>query len=100
MSKQSELAKHILFIGNLPYSSQKENLLQLAQQFGEVSNCAIVEDERGRSKGFGFVRYQNEQDASNAFQALNDFTIQDRVLRVSYARSDSQYLEVLSVGHQ
>ena len=61
-----------LFIGNLPFSMDEEQLTALFAQYGEVASLNIVKDKfNGRSKGFGFVEFTNEDDAMKAVTALD-----------------------------
>lgn len=61
-----------LFIGNLPFSMDEEQLTALFAQYGEVASLNIVKDKfNGRSKGFGFVEYTNDEEAMKALAALD-----------------------------
>ncbi|MFZ2725642.1 MAG: RNA-binding protein, partial [Methylococcaceae bacterium] len=56
-----------LFIGNLPWNLNWEDLKEIFSVYGEVTYVKVVKDkETGRSKGFGFVGFANEIDAANA----------------------------------
>lgn len=61
-----------LFIGNLPFSMTEEQLTALFGEYGQVESFNIVKDKfNGRSKGFGFVEYSNEEEAQKAIAALD-----------------------------
>ena len=61
-----------LFIGNLPFSMTEEQLTALFGEYGQVESLNIVKDKfNGRSKGFGFVEYTNEEEAQKAITALD-----------------------------
>ena len=52
-----------IYVGNLPYTADNDQLAQLFAVFGEVIEAAIIMDrDTGRSKGFGFVQMTNEGD--------------------------------------
>lgn len=77
------MAKRI-YVGNLPFRSTAEEVRQLFGQYGDVTSVDIVTDrETGRSRGFCFVEMENADDAINA---LNDYDMDGRKLRVNEAR--------------
>ena len=54
-----------IYVGNLPYSIDRDELSEIFSAFGEVSAARIVNDrESGRSKGFGFVEMPNDEEAN------------------------------------
>jgi cold-inducible RNA-binding protein len=78
-----------LFVGNLAYSTMDHQLEQLFSQYGTVLSAAVVLDRQtGRSRGFGFVEYDNETAAHAAIDALNETEFDGRTItvRVAYDR--------------
>lgn len=78
-----------LYVGNLPWSMTNDQLAELFGQHGEVvADSAVIITDRmsGRSKGFGFVEFTNEEDAKAALEALNEFEVEGRPLKVTVAR--------------
>ncbi len=76
-----------LYVGNLSYRINSSDLEQLFSQHGNVRSAEVVADrETGRSKGFGFVEMQSEEDAQNAIAALNGQEHAGRALTVNEAR--------------
>lgn len=75
-----------LFVGNINWSASKEDLENIFSQYGELEEVVLIKDETGRSKGFGFVTYKNEEDAKTATTELNGFQIDGRALFVNEAR--------------
>jgi RNA recognition motif-containing protein len=76
-----------LYVGNLNYQTQEEDLRSLFEQYGEVASANIVFDrDTGRSRGFGFVEFTDEQAARSAESALNGAELDGRTLRVNEAR--------------
>jgi RNA recognition motif-containing protein len=62
-----------LFVGNLPFSISQDQLIAIFAQYGQVMAANIVSDRfSGRSKGFGFVEFEKEEDAMKAVVELND----------------------------
>jgi RNA recognition motif-containing protein len=76
-----------LYVGNLLYEVQDQDLQDLFAQYGTLSSATVVRfSDTGRSKGFGFVEYENEADAQAAVDALNNSDFQGRTIFVSEAR--------------
>lgn len=76
-----------IYVGNLPYSVDREELREIFSAFGEVSATRIVNDrESGRSKGFGFVEMPNQAEATAAINALNGQEIGGRKAVINEAR--------------
>lgn len=76
-----------IYVGNLPYSTDRDALREIFAAYGEVSAARIVNDrETGRSKGFGFVEMPNDAQARQAIEALNGSDIGGRKAIVNEAR--------------
>ena len=76
-----------LYVGNLPYSVTEERLQQHFAQHGSVVSARIITDKfTGRSKGFGFVEMNSDQEAERAATALNGTDFEGRNIVVSEAR--------------
>lgn len=75
-----------LFVGNISWNAEKEQLEELFSQHGDVENVILIRDEEGRSKGFGFVEFASDEDAQSAKDALNGFSFMERDLFVNDAR--------------
>src|SRR2546430_13112548 len=80
------MAKNI-YVGNLTWECTADDLLALFQEHGKVARAQVVSDrETGRSRGFGFVEMENDQEAQNAITALNGQDFRGRPLTVNEAR--------------
>ena len=76
-----------IYVGNLPYSTDRDALREIFAAYGEVSAARIVNDrETGRSKGFGFVEMPDDAQARQAIEALNGSDIGGRKAIVNEAR--------------
>jgi RNA recognition motif-containing protein len=76
-----------LYVGNLSYSISDSDLEQLFAAHGTVRSAQVIMDrDTGRSKGFGFVEMDNDQEAQAAITALNGKDISGRPLTVNEAR--------------
>ncbi|HQF41860.1 MAG TPA: RNA-binding protein [Ignavibacteriaceae bacterium] len=76
-----------LFVGSLPWSASDEDLQKAFAAHGKVLSAKVVTDkETRRSRGFGFVEYENETEATAAIQALNGSELKGRNIIVSEAK--------------
>lgn len=76
-----------LFIGSLPWSVSDAELKSLFEPYGNVQSAKVITDKQTRrSKGFGFVEFETEAEASAAINALNDTEIKGRKIVVSEAK--------------
>lgn len=76
-----------LYVGNLAYSVASEDLQELFEQFGAVRAAQVLSDrETGRSRGFGFVEMENDQEADAAIENLDGSDHLGRRLTVNEAR--------------
>jgi RNA recognition motif-containing protein len=80
------MAKNI-YVGNLVWEATADDLLALFQSYGAVARAQVITDrETGRSRGFGFVEMDNDQEAQAAIDALNGSPFRGRPLTVNEAR--------------
>ena len=62
-----------IYVGNLPWSAEDQDLNDAFGQFGEVTSAKIISDrETGRSRGFAFVTMTNDEEARKAIESLNE----------------------------
>jgi RNA recognition motif-containing protein len=73
-------------IFNLSYGTTENELTQHCCQFGLIHNVVIPKDKDGISRGFGFVTFDTEEDASFALQALNGHPMNERTLRADWSK--------------
>lgn len=75
-----------LFVGGLSWGTTDEDLRAAFERFGEIVDSAVIKDrETGRSRGFGFVTFENDGDAQNAVSEMNDTMLDGRTIRVDEA---------------
>lgn len=80
------MAKNI-YVGNLTWDATADDLLALFQNYGAVARAQVITDrETGRSRGFGFVEMDNDQEAQTAIDNLNGTPFRGRPLTVNEAR--------------
>jgi RNA recognition motif-containing protein len=76
-----------IYVGNLPYDTTGDDLVQLFQTYGTVTSGQVIIDKfSGRSRGFGFVEMANDDEAQAAIDALNGTPYGGRPLTVNEAR--------------
>lgn len=81
------MAQQNLFIGSLAYATTDDGLKAHFEQIGPVKSARVITDrETGRSKGFGFVEYENDDDNQKAVDQLNGKELDGRSINVSLAR--------------
>ncbi|KAL7719495.1 RNA recognition motif domain containing protein [Entamoeba marina] len=81
------MANNRLYIGSLSFSTTDSALKEAFEKFGPVSDCKVITDrDSGRSKGFGFVTFENEEDAKKAVDEMNDQELDGRRIRVDVSR--------------
>jgi heterogeneous nuclear ribonucleoprotein A1/A3 len=80
-----------LFVGGLSWGTSEDDLRGAFDRFGEVSEVKIISDQyTGRSRGFGFVSFNSEDEASEALQAMNGTTLDGRTIRVDRAEEKNR----------
>jgi RNA recognition motif-containing protein len=76
-----------IYVGNLSFRTDDEELREVFSEFGEVSSAKVVMDrETNRSRGFGFVEMANDAEGKAAIEALDGAEVSGRNLRVNEAR--------------
>jgi len=77
-----------LFVGGLSWDTQSEGLREAFDQFGTVTDAAVITDRHtGRSRGFGFVTYATAEGATKAREEMDGTTLDGRTVNVDVARS-------------
>lgn len=76
-----------IYVGNLPYTATAEDLRQAFEEFGTVTSSSVVMDKMtGRSRGFGFVEMETDEEGSRAIEEMNGKDWMGRTLTVNEAR--------------
>ncbi len=76
-----------IYVGNLPYSMEEAELRGEFEAYGQVASAKVIMDrETGRSRGFGFVEMDNDDEARAAIEALSGKALGGRPLTVNEAR--------------
>ena len=77
-----------LFVGSLSWDTNDEGLRSAFGAHGEVSEAVVISDrDTGRSRGFGFVTFEDDEAADKALAALNGTELDGRSIRVDVAQA-------------
>ncbi|XP_024942953.1 ELAV-like protein 3 isoform X1 [Cephus cinctus] len=93
-----EESKTNLIVNYLPQTMTQEEIRSLFSSIGEVESCKLIRDkvtdDAGRqSLGYGFVNYHRPEDAEKAINTLNGLRLQNKTIKVSYARPSSEAIK-------
>ena len=76
-----------LFVGSLSWDTNDDGLREAFSQFGEITEAKVINDrDSGRSRGFGFVTFADDEAADKAIAAMNGFELDGRTIRVDVAQ--------------
>ena len=76
-----------IYVGNLDFKVNEDDLKGIFEEYGSVAEARIITDKyNGRSKGFGFVVMDNNNNAETAIQQLSGATLENRQIVVNEAR--------------
>jgi RNA recognition motif-containing protein len=76
-----------LFVGGLSWGTNENSLQQAFEGFGDIEEAKVIMDrETGRSRGFGFVTFTNNQDAIKAISEMDGSELEGRNIKVNEAR--------------
>lgn len=76
-----------LYVGNLSWGTTNETLTEHFSPFGEIEEAFVLTfHDTGRSRGFGFVTFVNDEDADKAIEATNEKEFDGREIKVNVAQ--------------
>jgi len=76
-----------IYVGNLDYGVNEKDLGDVFSEYGTVSSTKVIMDKfNGKSKGFGFVEMENQDEANKAIQELDGATFENRKITVNQAK--------------
>lgn len=76
-----------LYIGNLPWSIDNSKLTDLFNKYSSLTSANVIMDNQtGRSRGFGFVELSDDSEAEKAISEMNEVVVEDRKLVVNEAK--------------
>ncbi|MFY7696347.1 MAG: RNA recognition motif domain-containing protein [Cyanobium sp.] len=75
-----------IYVGNLSFDAEREDLVDLFGQYGQVRQCSLPLDrETGRKRGFAFVELADDESEQRAIDDLQDVEWMGRMIRVNKA---------------
>ena len=81
-----------IYVGNLDYKVNENGLKSIFEEYSSVSEVKIITDKySGRSKGFGFVTIENNDEAKKAISELNGTTLENREIVINEARERKRF---------
>lgn len=95
-------SKTNLIVNYLPQTMTQEEIRSLFSSIGEVESCKLIRDKvtvfpdhilNGQSLGYAFVNYHRPEDAEKAVNTLNGLRLQNKIIKVSYARPSSDAIK-------
>ena len=80
-------------ITNLSFRTKVDDIYDVFSQFGEMTQCRLMINERNESKGYAFIAYKSHQASIQAIQSMNDFHIDGHSIKVSWSSGQSVTME-------
>lgn len=84
-----------VFVKNLDLEVTEEELRAKFEEHGPLKNLVIMVDDKGKSRGFGFVNFEKADDAKNAVEAMNGLQMKSKALFVGRAQKKAEREEAL-----
>ena len=79
-----------LFIGGLSWDTTDEGLRQAFASYGEITEAKVITDrDTGRSRGFGFVTFAQNEDAKSAISKMDGTSLDGKTIKVNEAQEKS-----------
>lgn len=88
MTSSSRSPNKRLFVGSLPYKFTEGELLSLFAPFGRIVAIKIMHNQWGKSRGLGFVEFDDLNSAINAKNQLHNHQLEDRSIIVDFSEPD------------
>ncbi|CRK89852.1 CLUMA_CG003405, isoform A [Clunio marinus] len=89
-----DISKTNLIVNYLPQTMSQEEVKSLFGSIGEVESCKLIRDKvTGQSLGYGFVNYVRAEDADKAINTFNGLRLQNKTIKVSFARPSSDAIK-------
>jgi len=90
LEEEAENMSKKLFVGGLAWATEEIGLRKAFERYGTVQEAVVISDrETGRSRGFGFVTFENNADADKAIEEMNGASLDGRSLNVNEAQARS-----------
>ena len=84
--RRVNIPRRSIYIGNLPYQINDDVLFRLFRAEGNIVSARVVKDFEGKSKGFGFIEFQNPRDAFKSIKKWDNTVLGGKVIKVHFRR--------------
>ena len=79
-----------LFVGGLSWDTNDDGLRQAFASYGEITEAKVITDrDTGRSRGFGFVTFARDEDATTAISKMDGTSLDGKTVKVNEAKEKS-----------
>jgi cold-inducible RNA-binding protein len=79
-----------LFVGGLSWDTTDDGLRQAFASYGEITEAKVISDrDTGRSRGFGFVTFTQDEDAKTAISKMDGTSLDGKTIKVNEAQEKS-----------
>ncbi|KAK3810197.1 MAG: hypothetical protein J3Q66DRAFT_352390 [Benniella sp.] len=89
-----------VYIKNLDPEVSQDEVEALFAKYGPITSCVVASDDSGRSKGFGFINFENHEDAQRAVDELHDSDYKEKKLFVTRAQKKNEREEELKKQYE
>lgn len=89
-----------VFVKNLAPEYTEEELTKLFEPYGPITSLYLEKDQEGKSRGFGFINFNNHDDAVKAVEELNDKDINGQPIYVGRAQKKRERMEELKKQYE
>jgi polyadenylate-binding protein len=79
-----------VFVKNFADKLDDATFRDLFEKYGPISSCTVMKDGEGKSKGFGFISFENPEDAERAVNELNGYEIPETDLKLTVCRAQKK----------
>jgi len=77
----------VIYVGNLPYDMEEDELIEMFEEYGAVRSAKIVRDQiTNRSRGYAFVKMDDRAAAKRAIEDWDQGSIDDQIIKVQEAK--------------
>ena len=84
--RRVNIPRRSIYVGNLPFQINDDVLFRLFRVEGNIISARVVKDFVGKSKGFGFVEFQNPRDAFKSIKKWDNTVLGGKIIRVHFRR--------------
>ena len=79
-----------LFVGGLSWDTKDDGLRKAFASYGEITEAKVITDrDTGRSRGFGFVTFAQDEDAKTAISKMDGTSLDGKTIKVNEAQEKS-----------